>query len=375
VLPYPAMVTARFIALRVLLLVAMAYSSMLAIDVFTAGDATFCTGERAGCEAVKLSALSEPLGIPLPYIGLAVFTYLMCLTFLGPRVAPLFRLSLLASGAGAAGLLAYQALVLESFCELCVVVDGSIILAAAVGLPRNLVFPAPAAALPTGAWLALSALVIAAPGLYQRLPEPRPVPDFVRALRAEKGLTIVEVADFGCKHCRTLQTTMSEALEGRQDVTLRRVIVPITGHRLGQSASTIYRCAERYGVADELALLLADGELFKEGVERWIAELPETEGSLRECMVEKSIRDSVASDRRKVREASIEGIPMTYVGDTVLRGAVSSDRIERAIRFETLGVRFTRPSPTTYGLLAFAFAALILAPAIVLARRRVRGRD
>jgi uncharacterized membrane protein/protein-disulfide isomerase len=367
--------TARFIALRVLLLVAMAFSSMLAIDVFSSGDATFCTDERAGCEAVKLSALSEPLGIPLPYIGLAVFAYLMALTFLGARVAPLFRLSLLAAGAGAAGLLAYQGLVLEGFCELCVVVDGSIVVAAAVGLPRNLVFPAPAAALPTGAWLALSALVIAAPGVYQRLPEPRPVPDFVRALRAERGVTIVEVADFGCKHCRTLQKNMAEALEGRESVTLRRVIVPITGHRLGQSASAMYRCAERYGVADELALLLSDGELFKEGVERWIAELPETEGSLRECMIERPIRESVAADRRSVREAGIEGIPMTYVGDTALRGAVSAERIVRAVRLESLGVRVTRPSPGAYALLVLALAALILTPAVVLARRRVRGRD
>jgi uncharacterized membrane protein len=365
--------TARFLALRVLLLVAMAFSAMLAVDAYTAGSATFCTGERAGCEAVRLSALSEPFGVPLAYVGLAVFAYLMALSFGGPRVAPLFRLSLLVAGLGGVGLFAYQGLVLGGFCELCVVVDTSIALAAAIGLPRNLSFPAPPMALPTGAWLLLSALVIAAPGVYERLPEPRPVPDFVKALRAPEGVTIVEVADFGCKYCRILQKTMASALEGRDDVTIHRIIVPITKHRFGQSASTLYRCAERYGVADEFALLLSDDQVLAEGAERWIAELPEVEGNLRSCMIEKEIRESVAKDRQMVREAGIDGIPMTYVGDTPLRGAVSEDRLVRAIRFESAGISVARPSSVVFTLWVLALGALVVLPAFLIARRRVRG--
>lgn len=366
--------TARFLALRVLLLVALGFSSMLAVDAYyDVGEATFCSGEHAGCEAVKLSALSRPFGVPLAYVGLTVFAGLMALTFGGSKFAPMFRLTLLAAGVGGAGLLAYQAFVLEAFCELCVVVDVTIVAAAAVGLPRNLSFPAPPLALPTGAWILLSALAVAAPGVYQRLPEPRPIPEFVRNLRAEKGVTIVEVADFACKHCRTLQRTMAAALEGRSDVTLRRVIVPATGHPLAQSAATLYRCAERLGIAEDFAMLLSDDQMFSEGTSRWLAELSAHQDELKRCSFERDVRDSVVEDRRAVRAAGIEGIPMTYIGDTVLRGAVSEDRLERAIRLESLGIsphRYRRPLPFLLGVLALA--SLILVPAVSLATKRAK---
>lgn len=367
--------SARFIALRVALLVALAFSAMLAVDATSTVGATFCAGEHTGCEAVKLSPLAAPFGIPLAYLGLGVFAYLMVISFGGPKVAPIFRLSLLAAGAGGVFFLAYQWLAIGAFCELCVVVDVAAVVAAAVGLPKNLSFPAPPGALPVGAWLLLSALAIASPGLYHKLPEPRPVPDFVRELRADEGLTIVEVADFGCRHCRTIQRSLAAAVEGREDIVVKRVIVPITSHRLSRSAAAVYRCAERYGVEDELALLLADDELFGAGVERWIAELSETEGDIRACMIEKEIRDAIARDRRVVRGADIGGIPMTYVGETALRGAVSEERIARAIRLESLGLSMTRPSPFVFaGLVALA-ALLILIPAVAIARRRSRVED
>src|SRR5262245_10603734 len=123
----------RILLLRIIALVALLASGALVADSLHS-ERGFCPLEAA-CKKARASALGQVLGIPTSVIGLVAFGGLLGLTFLPARLARkvLRPVGILAALCGA-GLLGYQAVVLKSFCPICLIADGMGVAAGAVAV-------------------------------------------------------------------------------------------------------------------------------------------------------------------------------------------------------------------------------------------------
>lgn len=123
----------RLVLLRLTAMAALCVSTMLTYDALHP-ERAFCPLVEA-CEKVRGSALGEIAGVPTSMIGMAAFGGLFLLTLLPVEWARrlLKPVGLVAALSGA-GLFAYQALVIRTFCPLCLVADTAGLVAGLVTL-------------------------------------------------------------------------------------------------------------------------------------------------------------------------------------------------------------------------------------------------
>src|SRR5215203_4283946 len=100
----------------VLALVGLGASVASLVDYLSPAP-TFCS--ETGCATVRLSAWADPLGIPLPILGIAYFLAMTVLAFL-PRKRTRMVLAAV-GGAGGITLILVQALWIGAWCKLCLV--------------------------------------------------------------------------------------------------------------------------------------------------------------------------------------------------------------------------------------------------------------
>lgn len=363
----------RLSSLRILLLAALALSAALAADQLDAGtELAFCTGEEAGCAAVQASPLSAPLGVPLPYLGLAGFGAALIVSFFGARATRLLQAMLGLGGALGLGFLGYQAFVVGDFCPLCVAVDLIAMALAGIAYAPRLSLARKERDLPAISWFALAGLFIAAPLVYRAMPELEEIPPFIQEIQDETGADIVEIIDFTCGYCRELQETVGELLKADPSLKVHRVVVPFLAGIRGMEAAIAYRCALRESLGDEFALLLSHDPTFHAGAKVWAEALAGGENHLLECLEDRSLRVEIEETKQKVRASGLTGLPMTYIGDRSLKGATDIERFESAIRLKRLGLPSGRPSFLAASFIVILLAALILIPSIFLVRRKRR---
>src|SRR5260221_2671037 len=177
--------TVWLILCRIAALLAVAASAALYVQYLNPAEAAFC-GLKSGCEAVRKSGFSY-LGSPLlsiPLGGLIACGVVLWVSVRSPRAKTTLHLTA-AGAAFAVVLLALQIFYLHAFCWLCVVVDGSAVLAAVFALlhagavDNGRDSPEPLRPV-GGAALALAA-ALAPPASAKVLPVPA-VPPGVRAL-------------------------------------------------------------------------------------------------------------------------------------------------------------------------------------------------
>lgn len=183
----------RIATLRVTALAALAVSAILCADGLHPGRA-FCP-MAAACDKARSSALGRIFGIPTSVVGMAAFGGLFALSML--RVEHSRRLlrpaGFLAALVGA-GLFAYQALVLHSFCPLCLVADTAGLVSGLIVLtwPRTPVRRSgrkldPESTVAKLRWLAVAFAVVAAPFLW-----PRPQAPSWIAIPSGGGIDVAE---------------------------------------------------------------------------------------------------------------------------------------------------------------------------------------
>jgi len=172
----------RITALRLTALSALAVSAILAADSLHPGRA-FCP-LAAACEKARASALGKILGVPTSVVGMAAFGGLFLLSML--RVEYSRRLlrpaGFFAALVGAA-LFGYQAVVIKSFCPLCLVADTAGLVAGLIVLtwPKTPVRRSgkkmpPESLVARLRWLSATALVVVAPFAWPRPEKPSWVP-------------------------------------------------------------------------------------------------------------------------------------------------------------------------------------------------------
>lgn len=349
---------------RLAAVIAVAASSILAVEYEAAAPGTFC-GADGGCATVRASELARffgDLGLDLPRLG--VFG------FIGLLTASLFAASrmhhqIIAGITCAAGLLAAfflgaQLFVIDAICPFCVVVDSSAIVAAAASV--WLAFRSPERAsnannVPLLAWSFAAIVASAAPFLWHSMPVAPDLPPVVAERAIPGKTTLVMFTDFECPFCRKMHEALDEAVQaGAGKVGLVRVMAPMDSHQGALPAAKAYVCAPE-ALREPLAHALYGAEpeaLRGDGVLALAAGVGLTDPTFRACFEAPATAEKVAAEKAAFKSLGARGIPLTYVGGTPIIGFDPEGLSDALRRQGTASVGL--PVGAMYALLAAVLA-------------------
>ncbi len=316
---------ARLVALRLLGLAALFPIGALLTELLFAGS--FC-GATGGCARVAASEYARPFGVPLPIVGLVLWSGFLALTFV-PWVRRGYRLPLLSLSAGVSGavLIGLQLMVLDAVCPWCVAVDGIAVLVGIVGASGRLEVESPAAPGPIAAPLIAVAL-LAAPLAHGALGRPPAPPEVIQTALAE-GAEIVEVVDFGCPHCRELHPRLSALVPAETPVA--RWVVSAVPHPRGRLAALAHRCAMNQDRGDAMAAYLFTPAFTEAALPEWAETAGLSTMQLEACMRSRETQRAMSDDGRRAIEAEVRGLPTLYIGPRKLDGAVPDITLRLAL--------------------------------------------
>lgn len=329
------------VAFRTLVLVALAASAALLYD-YTQPLPAFCQS-GGGCETVRQSQFAYVLGVPQPVIGLIAFVVLLAGSF-KPHAWRARYLTIIATVGAvlAVGFLGIQAFALHAFCYLCVVVDTSTVVLAALAWLHRGAPDGTDGALPNMAWGLLALLGVSAPYMFAQVQPRADVPDAVARSWQSGKLTIVELSDFECPFCRTLHPNLLEALKPYGDrVRVERVTVPLPMHKNARTASRAYVCAREQGQGEPMAdALFAASDLTEAGCRSVAGGLSSHGLDLSlfdKCLASPEAEAMVEADLRKAKEIGFKGLPTLWIGSQVLIGLRSAEDLQTTIDAELKG--------------------------------------
>ncbi len=314
---------------RVLALVGLGLCAALLAETLTAG--AVC-GDGGGCNEILHSAWARPLGIPLPAAGLGFFAAMLALSLgQGRGTARLFRWWALFGGVIGAGLLIVQAVVFGRFCPLCLLTDVVAVWAAVLASRCGGAEPG------SGRWLAgglLSSIAgVAAWGVVWLIAGPGRPPPEVLALRHPTRVTIVEIADFRCRHCQFMHLVL-DRLEAELGDRVHRVciIVPTGDRPESRAVGLALLCARRQG--RDRAMI---DELFRHGNQdaglclRVAHELGLPKPAFEACLTEPEVEEDLERELAWTRAATARGLPAVWVGDRLMTGARGLAALREAV--------------------------------------------
>jgi len=358
------LVAAMLLAARSLLLLALTFSAMLAVD-YSSATPRFC-GAEGGCGAVQQSGYAHVLGVSLPVWGLIGLGAFLLLTLSTWRPAVL-----LARAAGAfavaagAGLLGLQVFVLHAVCPFCVVVDVSSAVAGVLVLVSGGASASPPRLRPWAFGL-LGALAIAAPLVYPKVAAPSRLPPGIEALQVPGKLTVVEFADFECPFCRHLHPRLSAAVDAQPpgSVAVVRLNVPLPFHPMARGAALAHLCAEAQDEGEAMAdRLFRMPSMTPARIREAAVELGLDMEAYDACLTDDATATRLEEEMALFRATGSRGLPMTYIGDQVLPGAQPDEEIARL--FDEARRHRGIPTPVFVGVVALLAVVLV-----VLGRRR-----
>lgn len=339
---------------------ALAASAALYVHYLSPLDSGYC-GPSSGCEAARRSGIGyffDSRYISLPLLALVAFGGLLGVSLRrrstddadgtkpSSGLGELWRepsLTLFAaSGLGAAlglGFIAYQALVLEQYCWLCLIVD---IAALACGV---FAFLAARAFRRTGerawsplyarTWLLLALLIIAGPIVWDAIKPPPPIPSRVAALYRPGKINVVEFADFECPYCRKLHGVLGPLLAEYGDaVHFVRAHRPLMRHPNADHAARAAICAEAQGKGEPMANRLFEVTLSPEAISRVAESLRLDPIAFDRCLPSEATSAMLAHDEALLPDDELRGLPTTYIGNQQFVGvpteAALRDALDRA---------------------------------------------
>jgi protein-disulfide isomerase len=310
-------------------------SAMLAVD-YTRAAPIFCT-EGGGCESLKHTAIAFPLGVPLPFFGVAGFLVLGVVSLLRGERARVAQLGL----AAIAGLVGLSLLVLQlrlgTLCPYCCTADVSGIVSAIVAGARLRLAPSaqppPAAAYAAGLLLVLAPAVPLASGFHAST-VPRVIRDEIAQTPPGK-VTVVDFVDFECPFCRMTNAELEPLLAARRGrIRLVRRQVPLAIHPHAMDAARAACCGEKLGKGDEMAQALfsaPEEQLTRAGCEQIALKLGLSADAFRACVADPAIDALIAADKAEFKSAGGFALPTLWIDGKSLVGAQPGEAIERAL--------------------------------------------
>lgn len=357
--------------------VALVASAALYVHYLSPLDSGYC-GPSSGCEAARRSGLGYfgSRYVSLPLLALVAFSALLGLSARAPaprRDEPLGGLRALwrepsvtlfaASGVGAVlglGLIAYQALVLQQFCWLCLIVDSAAVACGVFAfLAARAVRKAGAAGaspLHGGALFAIGALLVAGPLVWDAIKPPLPIPPSVAALYQPGKINVVEFADFECPYCRRLHGILKPLIAEYGDaVFFRHAHRPLQRHPHAEHAARAAICAAAQGKGEEVANQLFEVTLSDAAITK-VAEGAKLDPiAFDRCLDSPDTTSALERDAALLPDEELRGLPTTFVGNKQFVGVPT----EAALRDAFESARSAAPLAPSGGLFAAVLAAAI----------------
>ncbi len=328
--------------------------------------------------------LNDAVDLPLPVLGLCFQAGLLALALVAKERSQTFFVAVAAAAGGVvgAGLLLVQAFLLNAFCQWCVLVDVSAILAAGAAATvhfataRSTEYEAFVAALEARraqivAWGTGAAAIALLPFVWGEYPVVPPLPPAIAALGVPGKLTIVSFTDFECPYCRKLSPVLHDVQDNWGDrAALVRKMAPLSIHAGALPAALAYVCTPE-PQREEMARLLYAAPataLTLDGVRVIARELHLDDARFGHCLEGAAARETVAADRALFDSVGAHGLPFTFIGSRSVAGY--NPEALRTIGREAMGgERIGLPLPWMAG------AALLIAVALVLFTLRLTPRD
>jgi uncharacterized membrane protein/thiol-disulfide isomerase/thioredoxin len=356
------------IAKHVALALALAASTALLIDYQNAGDPAFC-GVASGCFAVRVSAYSHVLGIPLPNLALPAFGILLGGSLLA-RTLDQHRLVAVAAGLGglfAVALVLIQAFAVGAFCPWCMIVDSAAIVcgAASLALWQWLGDSEERAAAISArgpsriAWGLAGALAVALPVGWSKYPVIPPAPPDIAAEQVPGKVTIVSFTDFECPFCRKLHPLLDQIREEHHDqLHFVRKMKPLASHVGAMPAAKAWVCVPENRRDKAAALLYAMPPT--DFTEQKLVQLADKlhlgdRAAFESCMRSSATEAAIDRDSEAFARVGGRGLPLTWVGPRVIVG-LNPDRIAAAVEDELNGPRPGIPLAALIAALGAVFA-------------------
>jgi uncharacterized membrane protein/protein-disulfide isomerase len=324
----------RPLVIRLASLLALTVSAAL-LMTYLRPSSLLC-GFDGDCDEVLFSRFGILLGVPLPVFGVLIFAGIFGLSLSPPRRRLLWGVAL-ATGLGGLALILVQVGVLHRVCPLCLIVDTCALVIAWFAFGRDEAPPVPVGRL-RSLWVAAAvaavclgaALGTAGSWLPSRQP---PVPPEIRALWVPGKVTIVEIVDFECPHCRHMHSVLQQFLRDQEDhIHFVRIMAPMPKHAHTRDAARAYLCAEANGAGEAMADKLFEADdLSPQACERLAASLGLATKSYRACVADPETERRLDANLEWVATACPEGLPCIWVQDQKLTGLPTLAALHEAV--------------------------------------------
>lgn len=331
---------------RAFLCICVFASAALVVDYQNPGDPAFCAADSS-CMQVRKSDLGQKLAgyammvseqLTLPHLALFAFLAVMAFTFFLKDRNMVFALAgLCGLGACFAGYLIWAQRSMGLYCAYCMLVDVSMIAAAAASValalkvrdesPKLISPLAPSLIKGTDvratiAWGIAGTFVTAMPFLWQRFPVNPPVPAQIQALQESDQTVVVMFTDFECPYCRKLHAQVKDELH-KPGIKVKRFMVPLVFHPGARPAALAWLCSPEEK-RDEIAdALYTSEDLTYEGVLKLMVDhgIEDTDAVIACFGSEESDAKITADTDLFFKEIGGAGLPTTWVGSTRIQGA------------------------------------------------------
>ncbi len=181
------------------------------------------------------------------------------------------------------------------------------------------------------AWAAGAAGAAVAPFLLGLAVEDPPTPEQVKARWVAGAVTLVEVTDFDCPHCRRSEPVLAAFRREHPEVRFVRLVAPMPNHPNARPAGRAFLAARAQGLGEEMAVLLlaADGRdaaRCRQSAERLKLDLAKYDRAVADPATDAELDETVGW----AREAGT-GLPLVWVQDRRIQGTPTSDALSVAL--------------------------------------------
>ncbi|OGI21511.1 MAG: hypothetical protein A2808_00540 [Candidatus Moranbacteria bacterium RIFCSPHIGHO2_01_FULL_55_24] len=151
-------------------------------------------------------------------------------------------------------------------------------------------------------------------------------------------LKVFVYTDFQCEYCKQFHKTLEDARKKHgKDVAFVYRHLPLSFHAQAENAAVAAQCAAEQGKFPEYAnqLFARQNEWGNQSGQRWFTnaawQLRLDGRRFEACLGEEKQQDKLRADALSAENYGISGTPSTFVGDTLLNGAVDAATLEERI--------------------------------------------
>ena len=323
----------RIVGFRTFAIVAIVFASALVADDLSKAP-IFCSF-GSGCAAVTSSHYGKVLGVPLSVAGLVAFGTFFSLTLFPQTMERLVGPLALVAGLCGILLAGVQFLILRQLCQLCLVVDGSAVMLAAieVGFPRRCEVPQETSPR-RWAWGTLALVAALSPLVWASLRPSPPVPPQVAKTWLPGKINLVEITSFTCPYCRRTHGAL-ESLRKEQGNRLHffRFVATASKNEKATAPARAYLCAVRQNSGEIMADLLFENDDQSPEKMRALAAAAGLDLTRFDAdWKDPALDEEIASTREWVKRQRFVGVPQIWVQDILLVGQQSLQQLQAAVR-------------------------------------------